>query len=107
MNELQPLSLKSEEMVLDPATAEAMRFQTVTLDADASPLLKELERLSTAQRIPEELREALVRLIDGPSELVSFHVDQRAAGAGQLRIRLEPSDAFRDLVTACLARDGN
>lgn len=89
---------------------------TLTLRLDASALIACLDEATVllAQadvlEAPEAALEAADRLLgtsDLAQELVALQVDDLTAGAGELVVRLEPSDRLRGLVAALGARDGN
>jgi len=61
--------------------------------------------VDAVERSPR-IRDALVSLAHGGVELATVHVDDSAAaGAGQLRARLEFAEPFRELVAAARAGD--
>lgn len=61
------------------------------ITCDATELLSLVERLNVAL----ELRERVVDPPKGAAELVAFDVDYSAALAGELVVRLNPSDGLR------------
>jgi hypothetical protein len=73
----------------------------VTLKLDTTPALALIEKLSALAEASLETRERLLDFIESGAELVSIDPDLLAAsGAGEMVVRLEPSEALRGLLSA-------
>lgn len=73
--------------------------------ADVAPLCAALDSLAQLAQTRREAVEAFLDGLDSPSQLFRFDQDvPPAAGTGDLRIVLEPSESLRDFLLA--ARTG-
>ena len=79
-------------------------MQTVILKCDASALLQAIRSVSEGSF---ELGERPLSLRDLLPELVSLKVNNSAATASELTVRLEPSNAFLRLLATARTRDGH
>lgn len=78
----------------------ASRPVAVTIRADAGPLVAALSALAElADRLPE-VRDGLLGPADFAKELVTLKPDALSAGAGEIVVRLEPSDRLLGLLSA-------
>lgn len=82
-----------------------MATVALRVEADCDQLRSDLVAIAQSAELARELRELLFQGGDLPSQFRCVDVDLGAAGrAGQLRIRLEPTDRLAQLVAA--ARTG-
>ena len=87
-----------------------MRGMTLRIDCDAAPLIAALE---AASALLAEASEAVLKSLEGlfgpddaSQQMATVQVDRAAsAGAGELVVRLDPSDGLRRLLAAAGARD--
>lgn len=81
----------------------------VTLRGDARPLLDTLAavnaELELDGEIPAELREVARRFRDFPAEMAHIDPECRPARAGELVVRIQPSDRLLVFLAALRARD--
>lgn len=77
----------------------------LSIETDASPLQATLgELLEQAADLPLEIRNGLVRRFESIAQTFRVDLDNSAAaGAGNLRVVLQPSDALLELVGALRA----
>jgi hypothetical protein len=76
---------------------------SIELQCDASPLTAFIELLQCAL----ESRKRPLGRGDLPAELARLEAGDDATRAGQLRVRLYPSDALLRFAAACWAGDGD
>ncbi|MHB8411854.1 MAG: hypothetical protein ACYDDI_07885 [Candidatus Acidiferrales bacterium] len=90
-----------------PQNGTVERMQAVNLRLDSSALDQLLATLPKSH-VPSELFRRRVNLfLDFPQELLCLKSDLAASGAGELVIRLEPTESLRELVFAFRADSGN
>ncbi|MBB3743748.1 hypothetical protein FHX10_003247 [Rhizobium sp. BK591] len=85
-----------------------MPAMTIKLRCDATSFSALLSDLDASLKSIPEIREALIRFLDSGEEL--FRIDRDvlpASIAGELLVRLHPSDALRRFVTASRAGDAD
>ena len=91
-------------------TGLAIRLDTADLDAVLDRAKRALARLAAVEPAdrPVETFDALLRLLDSGEELVRLEAEHGTAGVtGDLVVRAQPTDRFRDLVAALRAGDGD
>ncbi|RWY85172.1 hypothetical protein EHI44_16790 [Rhizobium leguminosarum] len=85
-----------------------MPAMTLKLRCDATALNEILTDLDASLKSLPEISEFLIRLLDSGEELFRIDSDVLPAPlAGELLVRLHPSDALRSLVTASRAGDAD
>lgn len=73
----------------------------LTISADMSEFSAALELLKQRLELAPEVVERFLNGVDSLSQLCSVDAgDSPAAGAGELRIMLQPSDCFREFLAA-------
>ena len=73
------------------------------ITCDATALLAFIQRINGLLQVSE----SAFGLRDLPPELARINIDDRSASAGELAVRLDPSDGLRGFAAALLARDSN
>jgi hypothetical protein len=69
---------------------------TITIDADASPFLAALSLISQA---PPEVIESFIGIVKSGTQPFRLELNRNfAAGTGNLRVTLQPSDSFLEFV---------
>lgn len=77
----------------------------LSLRADASALVSAVSALAELADGSPEVRDGLLGLVDFPEELVAVKADRLSAGAGEVVVRLYPSDRLFGLLSAGGAGD--
>jgi hypothetical protein len=93
------------QTVLADLAAGGQRGMQLVLRIDAEALRQDLQLLAQAAERSIEVRERLLELGDLAAQFGCVHTDDGAAAAGELRIRLEPTDGLRALLTAVRTGD--
>ena len=79
---------------------------SVRLLLDSAPLLAAIRQLGDPAKLPEDLRNRFIELVDDSTKLGTINLDLGATPvAGELRYVFEPSPALHDLVAAAGAGD--
>ena len=90
------------------ARTPARQGQSVRLTLDASEFLAALADLSAEPaQLPAEIVQGAIGLCDFPAELARIDIDALTATAGELTVRLKPSDGLIGLVAALRARNAD
>jgi hypothetical protein len=82
-------------------------MENVNLRLDSSAFDQLLAKLPESHVASELVRRRINLFLESPDKFLCMKSDLAASGAGELVIRLEPTESFRELMAALLADDGN